>query len=314
MSGMKKKLCVSLDNNMVFDMNLSNYAVATYYALENLDHLSLRRHCISPRTLAFYLTNRVGLSYTFENSIKNGLQELCATGYAKLEEEYKGFYIISLEDSIFGWKQNNFITVDVNDVNKIFFLKGVEPFSLFKYYLSILKCFRKEKIDNEYTVCNETVDRLSSLAEISESSALFYNTVLETEKIIYIRRYSNVLLNKNTNQEIKRMPNIYGRYINKDLVDKYADELLGRMISWGKPNTPLKAVNKKRRYAQIYNQLVKGIDKEKYTTEELQEVYDYVLDENLKYQNLYKQKNDESYLQKIRDVNVFKEYGFTFEN
>lgn len=308
---MKKEDLIPLNNTIVFESNLSNNAIATYYALENLIRFNIKPKYITMRMLAYYLTGKLGLPYVTESKVKDGFLELCESNIISIQSEYKGSYIIDFSESVFGWKKSNFVVVQEWEVNRIFSLKGVEPFTLFKYFLAILKCLTIKNEKNEYVIGCVSLKTLSDLSDVSESTAIYYNTVLETEELIYVHRFADTIFIENEN--VVRVPNIYGRYENKKCIDEYADKLMGERKPFGNSQLRTKTVNMKRRYAQIYNQLVKGIDKEKYTTEELQEVYDYVLDENLKYQNLYKQKNDESYLQKLRDVNVFKEYGFAFE-
>ena len=62
----------------------------------------------------------------------------------------------------------------------------------------------------------------------------------------------------------------------------------------------------------MYNYLLKENDI-KYSHEELQNIYQYVLAENQKYKNFYISTKNKQYLKKIRDINIFEKYGFEKE-
>ena len=67
--------------------------------------------------------------------------------------------------------------------------------------------------------------------------------------------------------------------------------------------------NNKRRLAQMYIQLLRGSDKN-YSENDILEVYQYVISENHKYENMYKKNHYDGYLEKIRDLKVFDKYDF----
>ena len=56
-----------------------------------------------------------------------------------------------------------------------------------------------------------------------------------------------------------------------------------------------------------FNEMLKGKD---YSKEEILDIYNYILTENKKYTALYNKHEDENYLEKIRDVDVFRKYDF----
>ena len=62
----------------------------------------------------------------------------------------------------------------------------------------------------------------------------------------------------------------------------------------------------------MYQQLLKRRG-EKYTEQEIREIYEYVLDENEKYNRMYEKSKCEEYLDKIRDTDIFDKYEFLTE-
>ena len=105
------------------------------------------------------------------------------------------------------------------------------------------------------------------------------------------------------------MTNVYGRPEDKIYIDAFAINQQKYKNSYRYVENNIKKANDKRRFAQIYNQIYKNNDS-KYSQEEIQQVYEYVLQENHKYEALYKKNNDETYLEKIRDVQIFNKYDF----
>lgn len=129
--------------------------------------------------------------------------------------------------------------------------------------------------------------------------------------MLYIFRQNDFLINKESG-EIKRLPNVYGRFEDKIYIDTYALSQQKHKESYRYVENNIKKANNKRRLAQMYNQLCKDNDS-KYSQEDIQEIYSYVLQENFKYQKTYEKNNDESCLEKIRDITVFKKYDYLKE-
>ena len=70
--------------------------------------------------------------------------------------------------------------------------------------------------------------------------------------------------------------------------------------------------NRKRKLAQMYNQIAKGKG-QKYSLEEIQQIYDYIHSENSKYRAMYKENKYEEYLTKQRDETVFEKFNLKKE-
>ena len=77
-------------------------------------------------------------------------------------------------------------------------------------------------------------------------------------------------------------------------------------------NSEVENANRKRKLAQMYNQIANGKG-QKYSFEELQQVYDYIHSENNKYRAMYKENKYEEYLTKQRDETVFEKFNLKKE-
>ena len=59
----------------------------------------------------------------------------------------------------------------------------------------------------------------------------------------------------------------------------------------------------------MYQQLLKERG-EKYTEKDITDIYNYVIEENQKYERMYEKNKCEDYLDKIRDTDIFDKYEF----
>lgn len=128
---------------------------------------------------------------------------------------------------------------------------------------------------------------------------------------MYIYRQKDFLVDEDSG-EIITLPNVYGRPINKLYIDSFAQNQRKYRESYRWVNNNIKNTNTKRRLAQMFIQLSKG-NGENYSRDDIFQIYKYVISENKKYENLSKKNNDESYLEKIRDISVFDQYEFNEE-
>ena len=62
----------------------------------------------------------------------------------------------------------------------------------------------------------------------------------------------------------------------------------------------------------MYQQLLRGGGKD-YTEKDITEIYNYVIEENQKYERMYEKNKCEDYLDKIRNIDIFDKYEFIKE-
>ena len=72
-------------------------------------------------------------------------------------------------------------------------------------------------------VGNFTIDYLAEKAGISKRSAIEYNKILEKEKLLYIHRQNDFVIDDKNN--IKSLSNIYGRYCDMEYIDTLTLEM-----------------------------------------------------------------------------------------
>ena len=156
-----------------------------------------------------------------------------------------------------------------------------------------------------------TIEYLSDLSGISPRTIKEYNRILENNQLIYIFRQDDFLLSSD-DKNISRMANVYGHPDDKLYIDSYANAQKKEKKSYKWINSEVENANRKRKLAQMYNQLTKGRG-QKYTLEEIQQVYDYIHSENNKYKALYRENKYEEYLTKQRDETIFDEFNLKKE-
>ena len=59
----------------------------------------------------------------------------------------------------------------------------------------------------------------------------------------------------------------------------------------------------------MYQQLLRGGGKD-YTEKTIADIYNYVIEQNQKYERMYEKNKCEDYLDKIRDIDIFDKYEF----
>ena len=199
-------------------------------------------------------------------------------------------------------------------MQQIFKIKNINNFTLLRYFIFVIGTINWNITvylpNGEYkngVVGNFTIDYLAEKAGISKRSAIEYNKILEKEKLLYIHHQNDFVIDGKNN--IKSLSNIYGRYCDMEYIDTFAKNQQKHYESYRYLENNNKKANNKRRLAQMYQQLLKGRG-EKYTEKDILNIYNYVIEENQKYERMYEQNKCEDYLDKIRDTDIFDKYEF----
>lgn len=295
---------------------ISIYGLAAYCAIKTLlPNEEIKDVCITNELLAYQLTKSLNCSRDFYSNLQTGYTELLSNGFIK-QIDSKGKYKIIDCSELFITEDNEYFTIITYDeLLKIFKQKTTNTLLLLKYFIHLIGTISSTidvYIDAVQHKCrvvgNLTIEYISKLSGISERSIIEYNKILESIGLLYIYRQNDFLINKD-NGEIKRLPNIYGRPCDKDYIDTFAINQQKYKESYRYVENNIEKANIKRRLAQMYIQICKNNDS-KYSEEDIKKVYAYVMQENHKYEATYKKNNDESCLEKIRDIRVFDKYGF----
>ena len=312
----EKKINIFVPNCLLNNDNVSEYGLLVYCVLQKYAFREEDKICVTLQQIVFSIIGSVveRRSRMYENIIQ-GLEELKSANLIKVDDVIQKHYILDVSDMTIDTSKGNFTIVYFNEIRRIFEIDGVNNFILLKYFVNLIGTISSSievvlpsGMSKNRVVGNYTIEYLSKTSKISIRSAIDYNKILESNKLIYIYRNDDFLL---FNGEIRQLSNVYGRFSDYEYVDVYGLRLSQMENGYKKTNTATDP-NKKRRLAQIYTQIHKH-HKMDYTKEQILEVYNYVLKENERYQKLYDDSKFDNYLDKIRDVEIFKEFDFLKE-
>ena len=275
----------------------------------------IKEICTTPDILSYQLTKDIHASRRFLSGVRTGYDELLDLGIINKVDSNGKYDVLDCSNLFITEEGEYFTIITYEELLKIFQQKNTNTLLLLKYFIFLMGTISStidvyiDAIQHKCRVVgNLTIDYISKLSGISYRSIIEYNKILEDIGLLYIYRYDDFLINKD-NGEIKRMANVYGRPEDKEYIDAFAVNRQKYKGSYRYIENNIEKANTKRRLAQMYIQIRKNNDS-KYSMEDIQQVYKYVLKENHKYEATYKKNNDESCLEKIRDVNIFDKYGF----
>ena len=246
--------------------------------------------------------------------IKCGINELVDNHIIKKVDEQQKHYILDCSNLWTNTSKEFFTIITFGEVQKIFNVENVNNFLLLRYFVSLISTISSKitvYLENgEYknrVVGNFTIDYLSELSGITDRTIIEYNKILEEIGLIYIYRQEDFVLDKENN--IKRLNNIYGRTSDIEYITTFAKNQQKHYESYYYLENNNKKANNKRRLAQMYQQLLRGGGKD-YTEKDINAIYNYVIEENQKYERMYEKNKCEEYLDKIRNTDIFDKFSF----
>lgn len=294
----------------------SDYALTVYCLLQELSVPSqLPIQCVTCNQLVYYLTGEVSQQRNrITDYVKCGINELEEKKIIIKQKEVSKHYILDCYNLWIDTNSGNFTKIYFNEVQQIFKIKNVNNFTLFRYFVFLMGTLVGEVtvylVNGEYKngiVGNFTIDYIAEKVGISTRSAIEYNKILEKEKLLYVYRQKDFVIDEENN--IKSLSNIYGRYCDMEYIETFANNQKEYKQSYRYKKNNQEISNSKRRFAQMYQQLLKGKG-ENYTENEILDIYHYVIKENQKYERMYEKNKCEDHLNKIRDVHIFDQYEF----
>ena len=246
--------------------------------------------------------------------IKCGLNELIENNVISKLDEIQKHYILDCSNLWIDTESTNYTVLNFNEVQRIFQVENINNFLLLRYFIFLIGTISSKinvylengKCKNR-VIGNFTIDYLSELSGISKRSIIEYNKTLEELGLLYVFRQQDFVIDKENN--IKHLSNIYGRPCDIEYIKTFATNQQKYYESYRYVKNNTSKVNNNRRFAQMYQQLLKG-GGTAYTNGEILDIYNYVISENKKYEHLYEKKGYEEYLDKIRDTDIFKKFKF----
>lgn len=305
-----------IPKSIIYNNTYSNYALAVHCVLQTLSiPTQIPIQCVTIHQLIYYLT---GLESQQRNHIydyiKCGLNELIINNVVIKLSEFQKHVVLDCSNLWTDTENEKFAIVTFQEVKKIFQAENTNNFLLLKYFVLLMESINTKTtvyLDNGMSknrvVGNMTINYLSEISGLAERTVIEYNKLLEELGLLYIHRQEDFIITDNN--EIKKLANVYGRPNDSLYIDTFAENQRKYLQSYGYVNKSCTNANIKRRLAQMYQQILRG-NGEKYSKSEIISVFNYVISENRKYENLYKKDNQQCHLKKIRDITVFEKYDF----
>lgn len=314
----KTDITLLIPEKLIFDNTFSNYSLAVYCVLRTLSQpIRLPIQCVTQEQVEFYLTGKLSNRRRMSDYIKCGINELVENHIIEKNDIVQKHFILDCTNLCTNESQEHFVIITFEEVKKIFNVENTNNFLLLKYFCSLIWTISSKitvYLENgEYknrVVGNFTIDYLSELSGIGVRTIIEYNKILEEIGLIYVCRQEDFVLDKENN--IKRLNNIYGRASDIEYITTFAKNQQKHYESYRYLENNNKKANTKRRLAQMYQQLLRGGGKD-YTEKDITEIYNYVIEENQKYERMYEKNKCEDYLDKIRNIDIFDKYEFIKE-
>jgi len=150
--------------------------------------------------------------------IDDGISELINNNVISGRKYSSSIYMIECNSCN---PDGRFAAVSLSDVIIILRSEIYKKLSHIKY-LSLLMISRSSKLKNG-KVCNLPIKYFADKLGVSSRTIMRYNEALSEINVIYILKPLGC--NFTNNKEIYTLPNIYGRYVDKEYIDAYVDEI-----------------------------------------------------------------------------------------
>lgn len=220
---------------------------------------------------------------TERGMIVGGLNELIEKGYVQVIDKLRnnGFICDISKIKVYD-KEKYYLSISPNEFRSIIKINDVNKYKILKYYLLLTGTFDASsdcKDTYRFKIGKISQNLISVILNISVPTINKYNKILEENKVLYISRDKAKCLNKGINGVLyKQEVNLYSRYEDRELCDRYARESKREK----QKNIDKYVVNDDRKYVQMFN-IIKKYAKngEKYYDEDKSfEIFEYMKDWN----------------------------------
>ena len=292
--------------------HVQHYELLTYCYLKVLCPLQeIEEYYISMDSLLYAMYKKTDVGKKTRCRVYEAMQNLIDTGVISAERHDRCGYLIETQSLCFDTSKEHFVIVYSEDMDAIMKSDCTVRVQLVRYYIylmstisSKISVYNDEGIPKNNIIGNQPQIYLSYLTGISTHTIMRYNRILEDIRVIYIYRANDFFV---TDNGLKQITNVYGRYADKEYLIKYGNNLKEQYGSYNHAYKTKSETNTKRRLAQMYIQLCKG---KTYLDDEIREIYDYIISQNKKYRSLAESEQNKSYLENIKDETVFRQFEF----
>lgn len=286
-----------LNNSVIKNVNLSDYEIAVYVALRSLYDLQKVMQYITYNSVVFELYNSLKISRRYLDHIKSALNSLVEKGIIRKVDSYSSTeFIVDMSGLHFEQNTSNgvfYTAITLEEVHRIMNIDtNKDNFAILRYFIILISSICHDKGTYDHSDCYAAhtdfvgfmaLDTLANWCGTTKARIIEYNSILETEKIIYIYRHKQNRKDKETGQ-IMSFSNHYGRYEDKDWIIQFANEYVAT-FNLKETETLVKAEKSKinKRYAAIYNLLAKDFSRYigNFSDMELIETYKYIHGKNI---------------------------------
>lgn len=249
---------IFLKKNIIENMNISNEGIMVYVGLTIASENKIDKVFTTIGAIQLMLKIEFDNDRYFKDKIRRGLINLKENNIINIHSENEDFknnepIIVKLNNFRIDTNKDKFIMVTVDEVNKIITYpeKKFEHEKMLRYFLAIIGT-----INSITKVGFTTIDVLSEMANVNITTATKkYNNLLERLKLIYIHRYNSS--HKCFDGTIRKINNTYGRYEDKDLIIKNAEEYIKEILNI---NSNCIDGDEARSIKQKYNHFIKKIN------------------------------------------------------
>ncbi len=315
-----------LNNAVIKDKNLDNYDIAVYVALRSLYDIQVDSQVLTFNMIAYTLYG--GRNYTkyTMNHIKSAFENLRLIGLIKKVDSYSSTeFIVDMSGLHFEKNISTGVFYTVITLDEVHRIMNIDTkkdnFAILRYFIILISSICHDKGTYDHSSCYDahtdfvgfmTLDTLANWCGTTKARIIEYNSVLETEKIVYTYRHNQSKKDKETGQ-IMSFSNHYGRYEDKQWIIQFANEYIAK-FNLKETETLVKAEKSKvnKRYAAIYNLLEKDFDKYivNFSDADLIGTYKYIHSKNLCNEKKLKDIEEETVcydniLSKIKNEDLF---------
>ena len=288
---------IFLNNTVIKNLHLDNYDIAVYVALRSLYDSKMDSQVVTFNMIAYTLFgNRNYTKYTV-NHIKSAFDNLKSAKLIRKTDSYSSTeFIVDMSGLHFEQNTSNGVFYTVITLEEVHRIMNIDTkkdnFAILRYFIILISSICHDKGTYNHSSYYDahtdfvgfmTLDTLANWCGTTKARIIEYNSILETEKIIYTYRHKQNRKDKETGQ-IMSFSNHYGRYEDKDWIIQFANEYVAT-FNLKETETLVKAEKSRvnKRYAAIYNLLAKDFSRYigNFSDVELIETYKYIHGKNI---------------------------------
>lgn len=312
---------IFLNNNIISDLELNDYEIATYVALRSIYSSARDTQFVSYNMITYELFNGK-CTNTASTYIKNAFQSLVDKELVTVVEQLSTTeFVLDLRKLYFETSDEYYTVIRLDEVHSIMNINNkMDKFKLLRYFITCLRTICRTQgiyvdqsakqnfvgfMTQEY-LCNQIAVSYKSNFKLIQQ----YNDVLEENKLLYVYRHTEMKRDKVTGQ-IKSFANHYGRYEDKDDIDIFA---VNYEKSCGANDEIVQSdkSNQRRRLSQMYNNLCYDFDRYllEYDDKTLIEIYKYIHFKNEEIEKELETATEcstyyDTLLEKLKDEDLF---------